>query len=158
VIFASHVYLPGISDPVQFSECGQRVAERDAFGKGSSVLALVVRQDVESLGDGLFRMLDALPQSRPAGLEQRNVEEFAPIYGGICGHESILKRRALPQGIQVQLLNWLWAFTATPHRTTLRRAVGEPFFDPSLMNANSDKRVPLVFSKRSMLNLREKGA
>jgi hypothetical protein len=41
----------------------------------------------------VFRVLDALPQPCPARLKQRDIEEFAPVSGNVCGHDLLPRRK-----------------------------------------------------------------
>jgi len=88
VILASNLRarLAGVYDLVEFSQRGQRVAECNAFRNHPPVFALVIHQNVETVSDCKFCALDALSQPHSVGFEQRNVKEFAPVSGIVCGH------------------------------------------------------------------------
>jgi hypothetical protein len=65
---------------VQLGECGQGVAECDAFGKNSFVFVSIIGRDVthqgvEPVPDRVFRVRNTLPQPRPVRLKQRDIEE-----------------------------------------------------------------------------------
>jgi hypothetical protein len=55
--------------------------------KWFSRLALIFHQSVASVVCRVSRMFDALSQLDSVQLKQRNIKEFAPVSGIVCGHD-----------------------------------------------------------------------